>query len=188
MTKSEEPAHIQVGKRIIIPVIKDEITNFVPPTMETKNTISKYSITSINKVKELEANQIAHQKEIAAAPDEAFTFEQMFDLWQKFAEKLSNSGQKIMATYMLMNEPELDGSTIKLELPNEGSKVDFEMNQYDLLVHLRNRLKNQAIKIDIHVNEITQLKHAFTPAEKFDKLKNINPSLELMKKMFDLDV
>jgi len=30
-----------------------------------------------------------------------------------------------MATYMLINNPTLDGKTIKLELPNEGSKVDL---------------------------------------------------------------
>ena len=93
-----------------------------------------------------------------------------------------------MATYMLINDPTLDGTTIKLELPNEGSKVDFDNSKTELLGYLRGKLHNHDIVIDVHVNEVTETKYAFTPLEKYEKLKAINPAMELLRKTFDLDV
>lgn len=108
--------------------------------------------------------------------------------WNKFAQRLSDKGQKIMATYMQINDPVLEGTTIKLELPNEGSKVDFDTNKIELLGYLRGKLHNHDIVIDVHVNEIVETKYAFTTQEKFDKLKAINPALDLLRKTFDLDL
>jgi len=38
------------------------------------------------------------------------------------------------------------------------------------------------------INEVTVTKKAFTPMEKYEKLKSINPAMELLRKTFDLDV
>lgn len=91
---------------------------------------------------------------------------------------------------MQINDPKLadDGFTIELELPNEGSKVDFESNKTDLLGYLRGKLHNHDIVIKTHVNEAVTTKHAFTTREKFEKLKAINPAIELLRKTFDLDI
>lgn len=111
-------------------------------------------------------------------------------LWNKFAQRLNDSGKKIMATYMQINDPVLsaDGFTIKLELPNEGSKAQFDGDKLELLGYLRGKLHNHDIVIETHVNEDTSSRHAFTPEEKFEKLKALNPALETLRKLFDLDV
>jgi len=121
-------------------------------------------------------------------PREAFNETDMLLQWNKFAKRLSDSGQKIMATYMQINDPVLDGVTIKLELPNDGSKLDFDNAKHELLGYLRGKLHNHDITIDVHVNEIVSTKHAFTPIEKFEKLKSINPAVETLRKLFDLDI
>lgn len=121
-------------------------------------------------------------------PREPFNETDMRLQWNKFVERLNNTGQKIMATYMTINDPSLEGTTIRLELPNEGSKVDFDTNKHELLGYLRGKLHNHDIVIDVNVNEMVSTKHAFTPIEKFEKLKSINPALELLRKTFDLDI
>jgi len=110
--------------------------------------------------------------------------------WNKFAQRLSDNGQKIMATYMQINDPVLDkdGVTIRLELPNEGSKIDFDNGKHDLLGYLRGMLHNHDIIIETHVNEKVSTKYAFTPEEKYEKLKALNPALDILRKMFDLDI
>ncbi len=130
------------------------------------------------------------QKSHDELPREAFTETDMLLLWNKFAQRLSDTGQKIMATYMQINDPVLDadGVTIKLELPNEGSKVDFDNNKIELLGYLRGKLHNHDIVIETHVNEAVAARHAFTPQEKYEKLKAINPAIELLRKAFDLDI
>ncbi len=89
---------------------------------------------------------------------------------------------------MQMNDPILKGTIIELELPNESTKEEFLMGSNELLGYLRGKLHNHDITIEVVVNETTEKKYAFTPQEKFDKLKEINPNIELLRKLFDLDV
>ncbi|WP_202390702.1 hypothetical protein [Flavobacterium sp. Sd200] len=140
--------------------------------------------------RELAESQRAAVKTSDELPREAFNETDMRLQWNKFAQRLSDSGQKIMATYMQINDPVLDadGFTIKLELPNSGSKVDFDNNKLDLLGYLRGKLHNHDIVIEVHVNEVVSTRHAFTPEEKYEKLKSINPAVETLRKMFDLDI
>lgn len=95
-----------------------------------------------------------------------------------------------MATYMQINDPILDadGVTIRLELPNEGSKAQFDNEKLELVGYLRGKLHNHDITVQTFVNEEVASRHAFTPEEKFEKLKALNPAIETLRKMFDLDV
>ncbi|WP_235894397.1 DNA polymerase III subunit gamma/tau [Flavobacterium zepuense] len=152
--------------------------------------VSAFSLASIRKKKEMEQNSRAHLNDPDALPRNAFNETDMRLQWNKFAQRLSDTGQKIMATYMQINDPHLhkDGFTIRLELPNEGSKVDFDNNKHELLGYLRGKLHNHDIVIETHVNEVVSTKYAFTPEEKYEKLKAINPAVEVLRKMFDLDI
>lgn len=138
----------------------------------------------------MELSQNAHLNNPDTLPREPFTETDMRLQWNKFAQRLSDSGQKIMATYMQINDPvmDADGVTIRLELPNQGSKVDFDANKHELLGYLRGKLHNHDIVVEVHVNETVSAKYAFTPEEKYEKLKAINPAVETLRKMFDLDL
>ena len=129
-------------------------------------------MSSIRAKKELEAKQALHQKHHEELPTEAFT----------------ETDMRLMATYMQMNDPVLNGTTITLELPNQSTKEEFLSGYHDLLGYLRGKLHNHDITIEVKVNEVSETKYAFTPQEKFEKLKTINPNIELLKKLFDLDV
>jgi len=150
--------------------------------------ISALSLSSIRAKKELEAKQAHHQKHHEELPTEAFSETDMRLTWNKFAQRLTDQGKRLMATYMLMNDPVLQGTTITLELPNESTKEEFLTGYHDLLGYLRGKLHNHDITIEVKVNESTETKYAFTPLEKYEKLKSINPNIELLKKLFDLDV
>jgi hypothetical protein len=150
--------------------------------------VSAFSLAGLRQKRELQESQKAQQKHVDELPREPFNETDMRLQWNKFAQRLSDAGQKIMSTYMMINDPVLDGTTIRLELPNGGSKVDFDANKHELLGYLRGKLHNHDIVIEVHVNETASSKHAFTPLEKFEKLKAINPALELLRKTFDLDI
>lgn len=153
--------------------------------------VSALSLSSIRMKRALAETQKASQIHKDDLPTEPFTETDMLLMWNKFAQRLNDTGQKIMATYMQINDPVLDadGVTIRLELPNEGSKVDFDNTKHDLLGYLRGKLHNHDIVIETHVNEEVSLKrHAFTPEEKYERLKSLNPAIELLRKAFDLDI
>ena len=120
-------------------------------------------------------------------PTEAFTETDMLLQWNKYAQRLSDKGHKIMESLLLINDPRIEGTTIVHELPNEGSKIDFETEKNELLGYLRGKLHNHDIEISIIVNESVENKFAFTPQDKYNRFKEINPNIELLKKTFDLD-
>jgi hypothetical protein len=160
----------------------------VTPEDDGQPKVSAFSLSGLRKKRELAESQKAMIRHTDELPREAFNETDMRLQWDKFAQRLNNAGQKIMATYMTINDPSLKGSTIHLELPNEGSKVDFDANKHELLGYLRGKLHNHDIVIEVHVNEMVSTKHAFTPIEKFEKLKSINPAVEILRKTFDLDI
>ena len=57
-----------------------------------------------------------------------------------------------------------------------------------LLKFLREKLNNYGIKINIILNETIEKKFAYTPQEKFNKLKEKNPLLDKLRITFELDM
>jgi hypothetical protein len=108
--------------------------------------------------------------------------------WNKYAQKLGDKGSKILESLLLINKPVLNGTEITMELPNEGSKIEFESGMNGLLGHLRGHLHNHDIIISVVVNETIENKYAFTAQDKYNRLKEINSSLEILRRTFDLDV
>jgi hypothetical protein len=150
--------------------------------------VSALSLAGLRAKKELQAKQSNHLKHLGELPTESFSETDMLLLWNKFAQRLTDSGKILMATYMLMNEPILNGSSITLELPNESTKEEFLSGCTDLIGYLRGKLHNHDIVINVRVNESVEKKYAFTPDDKYERLRNINPAIDLLRKTFDLDV
>jgi len=127
-------------------------------------------------------------KEEVHLPNEPFTETQMQEQWLKYAQRLEDKGQKIMSSLLTLNDPKLEGTTIIHELPNESSKIDFEREQPSLLGYLRGKLHNHEIQIRIEINESIEMKKAFTSQDKYNRFVELNPNIELLRKLFDLDV
>ena len=156
--------------------------------ISNKPSVSVLSLAGLRAKKELEAKQNQHLKHQVELPAETFSETDMLLLWNKFAQRLSDSGKKLMSTYMLMNTPDLNGTSIFLELPNESTKEEFLSGYGDLLGYLRGKLHNHDIQIYVNVNESVEKKYAFTPEDKYERLKEINPAIELLRMTFELDV
>lgn len=112
----------------------------------------------------------------------------MLEQWFKYAQRLSDKGQKIMESYLLINDPMLKGTTIIHELPNEGSKIDFESEKHNLLGYLRGKLHNHDITIEVVVNETIESKKTFSNQDRYNRLNEINPALEMLRSAFGLDI
>jgi len=149
---------------------------------------SALSLSSIRAKRELLESTKGIVKEVVHLPTEAFTETEMLLQWSKYAQRLGDKGHKIMEALLLIGDPKLEVTTITHELPNDGSKIEFETEKQELLGYLRGKLHNHDIKIDVAVNEKVKNKFAFTALYKYNRLNEINPNLELLKKTFDLDI
>ncbi len=145
-------------------------------------------MASIRAKKEIQEANKSFVKEEKHLPTEPFTETEMLLQWTKYAQRLGDKGQKIMESLILINDPKLEGTTIIHELPNEGSKIDFESEKNELQGYLRGKLHNHDIVINVVVNESVENKFAFTSQDKYNRLNQINPTLDVLKKTFDLDL
>lgn len=156
--------------------------------MEVQPKVSALSLASIRAKKEMAENIKATVKEVVHLASEPFTETEMLEQWLKYAQRMEDKGFRIVASLLTINDPKLEGTTIIHELPNESSKIDFEKEKPELLGYLRGKLHNHDITIQVKVNEALVVKKAFTNQDKYNRLAEINPNLELLKKTFDLDV
>jgi len=151
--------------------------------------VSALSISSLKAKKVHEQNRKDHSVDESELPKEVFEEEDMQSHWADFVQKLDDAGRKILASNLNADVPKLrDETTIWIELPNDTMKKEIEREQYDLMEYLKAKLNNHFITLQITVNETTAKKFAFTPEEKYQKLLEKNPTIELLRKEFDLDL
>jgi DNA polymerase-3 subunit gamma/tau len=150
--------------------------------------VSSMSLASIRAKKEMAEVQKSTIKEVVHLASEPFTETEMLEQWLKYAQRIEDKGYRIVASLLTINDPILEGTTIIHELPNESSKIDFEKEKPELLGYLRGKLHNHDITIDVKVNETLVLKKNYTPQDKYNRLVELNPNLELMRNMFGLEI
>ena len=149
---------------------------------------SGLSLSSIKKKKEHLIKQMDVVLEEDDLPKEEFTEKQMLKAWNNFVLQIEKKGKHNFASILQIDTPKLVGTTIHLEFPNSSNKVEVERQQYNLLRSLRQELNNFEINLSITVNEELDKKYAYTPIEKFEKLKEKNSKIDLLRKTFDLDI
>jgi DNA polymerase-3 subunit gamma/tau len=176
----------QNGNTVVNNIVETPVTP--KPEVSNEPKISAFSLSSIRKKKELEANSASFVKPTSVMPTEEFTETEMLVQWNKYAQRLGDKGHKIMQSLLLINDPTLNGTTITFELPNEGSKLDFEGQINGLLGHLKGHLHNHDITIEVNVNETIETKRSFNDQDRYNRLMELNPNIELLRTTFGLDL
>ncbi|XCF04881.1 DNA polymerase III subunit gamma/tau [Tamlana crocina] len=162
-----------------------------PPKIELNKDSKRTSGLSLKSIREKKAHQIKQMEVVVNEedlPKEPFTEKEFIRVWKAYIDKITVDGQHNLASILSIDQPKIKGTTAHLEYPNETNKVEVERQQYDLLGYIRKELNNFDINLSITINEVKQKQYAYTPLEKFEKLKEKNPNLDALRKAFDLDV
>ncbi|WP_223551999.1 DNA polymerase III subunit gamma/tau [Aestuariivivens sp. NBU2969] len=153
-----------------------------------KKSTSGLSLSSIRAKKEHQIKQIDVVVDEESLPKDPFTEKELISAWNSFTKDLKNKGKHNLASILSIDTPKVKDTTICLEYPNETNKKELMANQYELLLYIRKALNNYDVHLDITVNEEKEKHYAYTALEKFNKLKEKNSNIELLKKTFGLDV
>lgn len=168
-----------VAETIAIPKISIE---------NPKKSTSGLSLRSIREKKEHLIRQMDVVIDENDLPKEPVTQEALTDAWKAYTAQMDTKGEKIMASILQMDAPKLKDTTICLTYSNNTNKIELERAEFPLMTFLKKRLLNYDLKLDITVNEEIAKKYAFTPQEKYEKLKEKNPDIEILRQMFGLDI
>ena len=182
--KTKEP-ELVANQNNSSPEVK-EIAKKLTINRPTKR-VSGLSISSLNAKKQHELNKIEVVIDENNLPKDPFTEEELRKHWADFIEIIDKKGQKILASNLHSDIPKLkENFAIHLELPNGTMKKEIEREQFELMEYLRTKLNNHFVHLEITVNETTVTKFAFTPEEKYEKLRKKNPVIDLLRTEFDL--
>ena len=182
--KENEQAPKEVATKAAKPIAK--------PTIDIASMRKKVSGLSLSSIKakqehlKKQQNKLKDQKEL---PKDHFSEERMIEVWNAYVTKLDKKGEKIMASLLSTDVPKLKKQTvIWLELPNDTMRIEIERAQYPLLEYVRSELNNYDVSLEIEVNETTEKKYIFGARDKYERLREINPLVERLRKDFDLEI
>jgi len=94
----------------------------------------------------------------------------------------------MLASILNSSEPVLKETTVSLTYPNSMMLEEVKRNQTHVLNYLRGKLKNYQLGFNLILDETQEKKFAYTPEEKYQKLREMNPMIEEMRKMLFLDI
>lgn len=154
---------------------------------KSKKKVSGFSIQGIETKNNHIAQQNSNNPISEQLPDESFTQDQLDVIWQQYTDYLKEKGHLILASILNAVKPVLKKTTIYLRFPNQSMKEDLEKSKGELLEYLKRELNNYLIDIEIDVDKEVTKKYAYTDQEKFAKLTQKNPAVDLLRKTFDLD-
>lgn len=158
-----------------------------PLLKDVKRRTSALSFKSLSQKKEYK--KVDEEENYDNHPRTNFTHEQLKDAWKKYYFNLQDIGERSMASIIASDEPQLyENYQIGISVPNELMFNQLNKGKPKLLRFLREKLNNYGIQIIINLNETVEKKFAYTPQEKFAKLKEKNPLLEKFKTAFGLDL
>lgn len=121
-------------------------------------------------------------------PKTAFSEKEILTLWNDYAQLLIRKGDKSLASILMASKPTLQQFELRYALPNKLMGEQLERLRPRLLKHLRETLNNFSIDLTIVIEEVATKKFVYTPQEKYNKLKELNPNIEYLRSVFKLDV
>ncbi|MDP5091755.1 MAG: DNA polymerase III subunit gamma/tau, partial [Polaribacter sp.] len=167
----------------------------IETTVETKKPIlekfqkreSSLSLKSVFQPKEVEKTMV--EENYDDYPKTVFTLKQLELYWKEYALLLEKKGEQSMAAILSIGKPTLgENFQISCTVSNSLMQDQFLKGRPNLLHFLREKLNNYGIDISVILDETISKKFAYTPQEKFNKMKEKNPLIEKLRETFELDL
>jgi DNA polymerase III subunit gamma/tau len=201
ISKSASPISKDIVKETIQPVtqITEPVINSVPsektpyspissPVIAAKfgelNLRSKFSITKKSSTDESETQEVIGNK-----ASTTFTFDELKAKWNTYTHLLNKEGRVGLAATLSKNPFEVDEqNVIHLPVDNRIQQMELDARKVDLLTFLRHELNNYTIDLRIEVNEAIDDVQHLTSKDKFLKMAEKNPFLQVLRERLDLDL
>jgi len=186
--KVESTPTVKSIEKVVEKVLEVKAEATKPPVLQNiKRRNNSLSLKSVHQKKEdkkttIEVNYDNH-------PKDNFTEKDLQKAWNQYQQQLIKKGEKSMASILAADLPTLgEDFKIQFSLPNKLMEDQLKTGKPKLVKFLRETLNNFGLHLEVIVNETIEKKFAYTPQEKYNKLKEKNPFMEKLKDIFELDL
>ncbi len=128
------------------------------------------------------------EQDLDSLPTEGFTEEHMQRIWNERVQQLFGSKPSLLSS-LTKRPPKLtEQNLIELTLDSEHELETVNENRVALLDDIRRNLNNFSVQLKTPVDEVLSAKKAYTPKEKYEKMRDANPHLDLLRDRFGLEL
>ncbi|MGB0981129.1 MAG: DNA polymerase III subunit gamma/tau [Winogradskyella sp.] len=187
--KSIPKVKVETAEKKTVSVVAEPVISIPKLSINSPSRVtSGLSLKSIKEKKAHQIKQLDVDDDEENLPKEPVLQADLTQAWKDYTVSMEKKGEKIMASILQMDNPKLKDTAICLTYSNNTNKIELERAQYPLMLYLKKTLNNYDLYLDITVNEETAKKFVFTAQEKYEKLKEKNPNIELLRQTFGLDI
>jgi DNA polymerase-3 subunit gamma/tau len=176
------------SSKIVAETITESVVETKKPILEKfQKRESSLSLKSVFQPKEVEKTMV--EENYDDYPKTVFTLKQLELYWNEYSLLLEKKGEQSMAAILSIGKPTFgENFHISFTLSNSLMQDQFLKGRPNLLHFLREKLNNYGIDITVILDETISKKFAYTPQEKFNKMKEKNPIIEKLRQTFELDL
>lgn len=134
-------------------------------------------------------NPTSQKEEVAVSQTGTTDFSQdeLYDKWRKFAYSVKAIDLDLYST-LTVNKPRLkEGYIVEVTIFNSAQEADINARKAELLGYLRKQLNNSSIDLEMVIDKEAESKGVYTIQDKYKKLVEKNPDIEILRKKFDLN-
>jgi DNA polymerase-3 subunit gamma/tau len=186
----KEVAKLSQKKTAIAKPKEEKVTKQKLKTPVLKSAQRRNSSLTLKSIYEKKTvKKVAEEENFDDHPKDIFTEEILQKFWKDYVTSLISKGERSMASILGTDIPKL-GQDFKITftVPNKLMEDQFRKGRPKLMNFLREKLNNYGIQIVVVLNETVEKKFAYTPLEKYNKMKEINPLLAKLRNAFELDM
>jgi DNA polymerase-3 subunit gamma/tau len=150
-------------------------------------TIGKPSIaTMLNQSKVVDKEEVVH---VANLRNQTYTDEQIQSSWAAYAKQVDEKGKTSLWHTLTVAKPiKGENNQILFKVFNAVQEGDVQAVLTDLSMRLRNDMQNDHIQVTLEVSKDESERKPYTNREKFMRLVQINPNLEVLRSQLDLEI
>jgi len=166
---------------------KEEEEEEEEDTNKVNTDISAFSLSSL-KVKKKVNDEIKKIEDSKEKENQDLDLNNLKEKWNLYSNELEKKGKGNFSSLLTLNEPTIEDKTkIVYNVPTKSSKKELIEIKEDLSRFLKSSLKNDYLVLKFEVNNTVNKEFFLTPKEKYEKLKEINPTIEKLKTDLKLD-
>lgn len=156
-------------------------------TNKINTDVSAFSLSSL-KVKKKVNDEIKKIEDSKEKENQDLDLNNLKEKWNLYSGELEKKGKGNFSSLLTLNEPTIeDKIKIVYNVPTKSSKKELIEIKEDLSRFLKSSLKNDYLVLKFEVNNDVNKEFFLTPKEKYEKLKEINPTIEKLKIDLKLD-
>ena len=172
---------------VAVPVVVEEVVVEEVDTNKVNTDISAFSLSSL-KVKKKVNDEIKKIEDSKEKENQDLDLNNLKEKWNLYSNELEKKGKGNFSSLLTLNEPTIEDKTkIVYNVPTNSSKKELIEIKEDLSRFLKSSLKNDYLVLKFEVNNEVNKEFFLTPKEKYEKLKEINPTIEKLKTDLKLD-